>query len=191
VASYHHGSLPQALIAASVELIGRDGLEGFSLARAARAAGVTPAAPYAHFADKTDLLAAIADTGFRRLADELTAAATADDPADALLDLGSAYVGFVVANPALSSVMFARRGRPPRSDAGLTALGVLGGVLERLAAAERLRVPVDTALRASWALVHGLAVLTAGGMRTLSDEDGPEVRRTVLRTLTDGGLLTP
>ena len=84
--------------------------------------------------------------------------------------------------------MFSVRGREPESDAGLAALGVLGEVLARLEAAGRLAVPLDTALRATWALVHGLAVLHIGGMRTISEEDAPLLRKQVLRPLLDGML---
>jgi AcrR family transcriptional regulator len=191
--SYHHGSLPQVLIEVSLDLIAERGLDGFSLATAAKAAGVSVAAPYRHFANKAALLGAIARTGFAQLEATLRAAVARypDDPVEALLELGSAYIGFVVANPALAGVMFSVRGREPESDAGLAALGVLGEVLANLDATGRLTVPLDTALRATWALVHGLAVLHTGGMRTISEEDAPLLRRQVLRPLLDGGLLAP
>jgi AcrR family transcriptional regulator len=188
--TYHHGSLRQVLIDVSLDLIAEHGLEGFSLATAAKAAGVSVAAPYRHFTNKAALLGAIARTGYAQLGAALLEAADRhpDDPVEALLELGSAYVGFVIDQPALASVMFSVRGREPESDAGLAALGVLGDVLARLEAAGRLAVPLDTALRATWSLVHGLAVLHTGGMRTISEEDAPLLRKQVLRPLLDGML---
>jgi AcrR family transcriptional regulator len=188
--TYHHGSLHQVLIDVSLDLIAEHGLEGFSLATAAKAAGVSVAAPYRHFTNKAALLGAIARTGYAQLGAALREAADRhpDDPVEALLELGSAYVGFVIDQPALASVMFSVRGREPESDAGLAALGVLGDVLARLEAAGRLAVPLDTALRATWSLVHGLAVLHTGGMRTISEEDAPLLRKQVLRPLLDGML---
>lgn len=188
--TYHHGSLRQVLIDVSLDLIAEHGLEGFSLATAAKAAGVSVAAPYRHFTNKAALLGAIARTGYAQLGAALREAADRhpDDPVEALLELGSAYVGFVIDQPALASVMFSVRGREPESDAGLAALGVLGDVLARLEAAGRLAVPLDTALRATWSLVHGLAVLHTGGMRTISEEDAPLLRKQVLRPLLDGML---
>ncbi|GAA1284037.1 TetR/AcrR family transcriptional regulator [Pseudonocardia aurantiaca] len=188
--TYHHGSLHQVLIDVSLDLIAEHGLEGFSLATAAKAAGVSVAAPYRHFTNKAALLGAIARTGYAQLGEALREAADRhpDDPVEALLELGSAYVGFVIDQPALASVMFSVRGRAPESDAGLAALGVLGDVLARLEAAGRLAVPLDTALRATWSLVHGLAVLHTGGMRTISEEDAPLLRKQVLRPLLDGML---
>jgi AcrR family transcriptional regulator len=190
---YHHGSLRQVLIDVSLDLIAERGLDGFSLATAAKAAGVSVAAPYRHFASKAALLGAIARAGFAQLEAALREAVGRHpaDPIEALLELGSAYVGFVVANPALAGVMFSVRGREPESDAGLAALGVLGATLGSLEAAGRLAVPLDIAVRTTWALVHGLAVLHTGGMRTINEEDSPLLRKQVLRPLLDGGLLRP
>ena len=43
---YHHGNLREALIRAALNLIGEKGPAGFTFADAARAAGVSSAAPY-------------------------------------------------------------------------------------------------------------------------------------------------
>ena len=54
-ASYHHGSLREELITASLKLIEAEGIGAVSLRRVAREAGVSPGAPYHHFADRTQL----------------------------------------------------------------------------------------------------------------------------------------
>lgn len=54
--SYHHGNLRQALIEATVGLIEQKGPMAFTLAEAARQAGVSAAAPYRHFAGREQLL---------------------------------------------------------------------------------------------------------------------------------------
>ena len=61
---YHHGDLRAALIDTAVELIGERGVREFSLAEASRRLGVAVSAPYAHFADREDLLAAVAVRAF-------------------------------------------------------------------------------------------------------------------------------
>jgi AcrR family transcriptional regulator len=188
---YHHGSLQRALIEASLELIQRHGVDGFSLAQAAKIAGVSVAAPYRHFENKRALLNAVASFGFQELGNRLDAAAllNADDPVEVLLDLGSEYVAFAIDRPALFTVMFSNRGRDPQSQSGLATLAVLGNTLEHLAADGRLAVPLDTALRSTWSLVHGLATLHVGGMRTIAEEDAPRLRREILRPLLSGGIL--
>ena len=47
---YHHGNLRQALVEAALALIEEKGPQGFTLSEAAKAADVTPAAVYRHFA---------------------------------------------------------------------------------------------------------------------------------------------
>ncbi|MBL9063388.1 helix-turn-helix domain-containing protein, partial [Tabrizicola sp.] len=61
---YHHGNLRQALVEAALELIAEKGPQGFTLSEAAKAADVTPAAVYRHFAGRDDLLAEVARQGF-------------------------------------------------------------------------------------------------------------------------------
>lgn len=72
--SYHHGNLREALIQAALSLISEKGPAGFTFAEAARAAGVSPAAPYRHFRDREALLADVACQGFRAFAAALEAA---------------------------------------------------------------------------------------------------------------------
>ena len=71
---YHHGNLREALIEAALALIAEKGPAGFSFAEAARAAGVTPAAPYRHFRDRDALMADVAIRGFETLTSRLEAA---------------------------------------------------------------------------------------------------------------------
>ncbi len=58
---YHHGSLPAALIAAALELLDERGPDGVTVREVARRAGVSPGAPFRHFADRQALLTAVAD----------------------------------------------------------------------------------------------------------------------------------
>jgi AcrR family transcriptional regulator len=58
--AYHHGDLRAALIDTAVELIAEHGARAFSLAEASRRLGVAPSAPYAHFSDRDELVAAVA-----------------------------------------------------------------------------------------------------------------------------------
>ena len=57
-ANYHHGDLKNALIRAGIEILSKEGVQALSLRKVAKQAGVSHAAPYAHFADKQALLAA-------------------------------------------------------------------------------------------------------------------------------------
>jgi AcrR family transcriptional regulator len=61
--SYHHGDLKNTLIQAGIQVLAQTGVENFSLRKVAQAAGVRHSAPYAHFADKQSLIAAISSSG--------------------------------------------------------------------------------------------------------------------------------
>lgn len=189
---YHHGSLPDELVRVAVELIGRKGLDAFTLAGAARAAGVSPAAPYAHFADKADLLQAVAEHGYALMETRLRAVVDPGDAVEGLVAMSHAYVVFVVEQPALSQVMFMPGRRRGASRAGLSTLNALAELILAIEAEGRLRVPVPIAVNAVWACVHGIASLTAAGLLEVVGSDGvrEEVRDQVLRALYGSGLTT-
>jgi AcrR family transcriptional regulator len=69
--TYHHGDLREALLRSAESILKRDGLGALSLRAAARAAGVSHAAPAHHFPDLCSLLSALAAEGFDRLSDKL------------------------------------------------------------------------------------------------------------------------
>ena len=71
--NYHHGDLKNALINAGVEILAGDGVGGLSLRKVAKQAGVSHAAPYAHFADKQALIAAISTEGYKKIYESMAA----------------------------------------------------------------------------------------------------------------------
>ena len=102
---YHHGDLRRALVDAAGRVLAREGAQALSLRAVAREAGVSPAAPYHHFKDKSDLLNALAGEGFHALGDAMKADFETD-PNHSLTSMGLAYVKFARANPALYRVMY-------------------------------------------------------------------------------------
>jgi AcrR family transcriptional regulator len=104
---YHHGDLKAALVDAAVDLIAERGVRNFSVAEASRRLGVTVAAPYRHFADRDELLAAVAARAFGTLGAAVAAEVSdAAPPACRLASMASAYVRFAGANRALFEVLF-------------------------------------------------------------------------------------
>src|SRR5207245_11212640 len=90
---YHHGNLREALIKGALELIADKGPAGFTIAEAARSAGVSPAAPYRHFRDRDALLGDVALRGFARFTADLARAANdgRPDQSRAFGSVGRAY----------------------------------------------------------------------------------------------------
>lgn len=101
---YHHGDLRRALVQAARKIMETEGPLGLSLRAVAREAGVSPAAPYHHFRDKAELLAAVAKEGFEDLGHAMAKARDAE-PDDPMLAMGVAYVVFARENPTMYRVM--------------------------------------------------------------------------------------
>ncbi len=66
---YHHGNLREALIEAGLATARAEGPEAVVLRAATRAAGVSPNAAYRHFADRDELLGAVARRCMEKLAE--------------------------------------------------------------------------------------------------------------------------
>ncbi len=133
--SYHHGNLKQALLKASLELIRKAGPGAFTLREVARRAGVSHNAPYRHFRDKEELLAALAAEGFDRLtAAMIKAAGSASGAMERFGLSGRGYVEFALRYPQHFAVMFEVPWRydsyPQTQAAGERAFGTLVGYVE-------------------------------------------------------------
>jgi AcrR family transcriptional regulator len=168
---YHHGNLREALTKAALDLIAEKGPTGFSFAEAARAAGVSPAAPYRHFRDRDALMAEIATRGFETFADELARAwdEGRPDPYAAFINLGRAYLAFARAEPAYYAAMFEgalpRDSYPALDAAGQRAFDVLREASEALCALlpREKRPPKLMMSLHIWSMAHGIASLFARG----------------------------
>jgi AcrR family transcriptional regulator len=166
-APYHHGDLRRALIDAALTMVIEEGAWNFTLREVARRAGVSHAAPYNHFADKSALLAEVAALGFHSLIRALKDAAHGQSRSarQAFAGIGVAYVRFGAEHPAHYRLMFGaelgdRTRYPALQEASEAAFGILTGVLERGQASGQVRRdPVLDQALAAWSLVHGLATL--------------------------------
>ena len=111
---YHHGSLRPALLAAAEQALDRGGVQALSLRELAREIGVSHAAPRRHFADKQALLDALAEEGFERLGQQMSAALEKAGPhfTPRLKALAHTYVRFATDRAALLELMYAGKHRP-------------------------------------------------------------------------------
>ncbi|WP_017596174.1 TetR/AcrR family transcriptional regulator [Nocardiopsis potens] len=171
------------ILEAAAGLLAEGGAEAASTRAVAAAAGVQAPTLYRLFGDKQGLLDALAAYGFERyLADKQELGAT-DDPVADLRRGWDLHVDFGLARPALYVLMYGtpRPGRRPA--AADDAYAMLCSLLERVARAGRLRLPVPAAARMVQAANTG-AVLTLIASAEQDEELSPRTREAVLAAIT-------
>ncbi|MBV1933905.1 MAG: WHG domain-containing protein [Parvibaculaceae bacterium] len=164
--SYHHGDLRQALVHAATQIVEEDGVLALSLRGVARAAGVSQTAPYHHFQDKEALLAMVAETGFRDLAEDMVTARDADASSGATLQaLGVAYILFATRNPGRFRLMFGPQIKDKTCHGTLLEVSSVSfelikeGVAARMKDVDALPESLMANTMSAWSSVHGLATL--------------------------------
>lgn len=165
---YHHGDLRLAVLAAAEKIVERDGIQGLTLRAVARAVGVSHTAPVHHFGDRIGLISELAAAGYRRY--EALLAAAIESSGSTLPQkrkaMGKTYVAFARAHPGLFALMFRTElldtNRPSLAEAMEETRLALWNASS---ASHRSLEPFQqTALAtASWALVHGFAILLLDG----------------------------
>ncbi|MCG8467763.1 MAG: TetR/AcrR family transcriptional regulator [Gemmatimonadetes bacterium] len=166
-APYHHGSLKDALVDEAAAMIAEGGVDGVTMRAIGERLGVSRAAPYRHFPDKTALIVAVAATGFARLSHRLRSvdAEAAGASLGRIRRMGEEYIRFAIENPAHYRVMYgkealARREQPELRQAGDAIFDHLVDVLrahQRSGGIKRQDPRVQAYV--AWSAAHGLASL--------------------------------
>lgn len=162
--TYHHGDLRKVLLDTAREEISARGAQSLSMASLARRAGVAQSAPYRHFTDREDLLAAVATDGFEQFTETLLEAASSGDKAEAMKRMAGAYLVFGEKNVELYRLMFASGlvpGSAPDSALQRAAIASFQPLLDRVTASS----PESslTSAHVKWGQLHGLVMLKADG----------------------------
>lgn len=178
---YHHGNLPEQLLAEAAAMAAEVGPAGISLRELARRAGVSHSAPVHHFKTLRGLLTAVAIDGF----ESLTSALGADQD---IYAMGVRYVEWALAHPGHYAVMW----QPALLEASNPALQASrDSAWKTLSAAvaenrsPRGSEPAQADAYAAFSVVHGLADLWLSGALP-TPEDPRELIRDVTRRLCFG-----
>jgi AcrR family transcriptional regulator len=118
--TFRHGSVPEALLDAALKRLQTEEASSLKLRELARDVGIDHRAVYRHYADKLALIAAIAEHAWRRLGEDMTAAAK-DRPAgeETLIACGVRFFFFAKDNPNLFHLMSGSRLNTSGSFPGL------------------------------------------------------------------------
>ena len=169
----------------ALALVSERGLAGLTLREIARRIGVSHAAPYRHFRDRTALLTTLAVDGLERLAARIERALdrAGPHPRARFLAGGWAYVRFALDEPARFAIIFSSSASPDDESVRAARERSFGTLLRYIAEAQRagflaMGDPISLATP-MWAMHHGLATLAAaGGFKEATS-------RAELRTLVD------
>ncbi len=171
--------MSEAVIAAGVRLLEREGLASLSARNVAAEAGTSTMTVYTHFGGMTGLLDAIAVDVFERFTHALTEVPQTEDPVYDFLVMGLAYYRFAQANPQRYQLMFGTTAPASiaryRTDLTVTgsasnraewalSFGALRMAVRRMISAGRIRDDDELAVAGRlWSLNHGAVMLETAG----------------------------
>lgn len=106
--AYHHGNLRAAIINATLAQVEEQGVNAVSVREIAKRLGVSPGAPFRHFANKKALLTAVATEAMESFSAAIHAELEASPnatPAEALRAIGHGYLKWALGNRAQFAII--------------------------------------------------------------------------------------
>ena len=166
---YHREGLKNLLIEKGIEIVNTDGVQSFSLRKAAAACKVSHAAPYSHFRNKEELLNAMQLHITERFSKTLAAAVAENKkPAELLKKMGIAYVSFFIDNPAYFQFLYSKSDIKvdltlsiPDEENYRPYILYKNSILSLLKQAKVPKKKQNDILITIWAFIHGLTALAA------------------------------
>lgn len=166
---YHHANLRRALLDAALNHLREAPVATLTVQQLARDAKVSPGAPYHHFKDRQEILAALATEGFEHwLAAASAVVTTPGTPSQTLSGLARAWLAFAAEHAPHYRVMFL----PELADRERfdTMHAAAGRALELLVDVLRAAMPTADDARLAerallaWSTLHGFASLRMNGV---------------------------
>lgn len=173
--SYHHPALRAALLKTAAAELREFGTAGFSLRRIAARARVSHAAPYRHFRDRDEILAALIWETREQLASAVCAARTRGRGSVQvrLSRILGAYLDFARANSDRLSLVFSETGlaamakypAPTGESARYDAFGALEATVKECQAEGTLDPKTHSGALSIllWSIMHGLSAIEREG----------------------------
>lgn len=175
----------ERILAAAADLLATRGTEAVSTRAVAAAADIQAPTLYRLFGDKQGLLDAVAARGFEQYLARKKNLTPSDDPVEDLRRGWDAHVEFGLTHPAFYVLMYGVPRPEHRTAAADEADRILVGLLERTAAAGRLRLPPKAAANTMHAACTGVTLhLIATPQGDRDPELSPRTREAILATVT-------
>jgi len=199
------------LLEVTARIITEEGVEKVTMRALSQQSGVSRAAPYRHFPDKTALLCAVAADGYKKLENRLKIAAEmrSTDALSRFENIAVAYVDFAVSNPSYYRLMFGREDlmKAPTPELRANAKAAFGVLIEIIQQWQQKNNVINgesfSLPNVLWATVHGLSMLlidrqiqngkTVLGVHpllidesTLPSDDARKLIKLAIKTIIDG-----
>lgn len=188
----HRDDLRRELLQAAYAFVVREGHEGLSICRLAEEIGVSPGAPYHHFADRRALLIAVALEGYRIMLAE-SESAVGQARQDVLFARLLHFIRFAAANPNIFTLMYESELVRPKLAPELAEAQDIGFQMLRREVARSTQhlTEYERSLRIAtiWSAIFGFALQTNRAMlrahpfEPVPDELAPEIVRQALRLM--------
>jgi AcrR family transcriptional regulator len=185
-----HARTRQAILDATRGIISKQGVEGLSMRSLAKKIDYSPSALYKYFDSKDEIIGAIRDEGFERLAAHMTA--SIEDgltTREKLISVGMAYLEFAEQNPEHYPVMFniTQSSLTIEHISDFPMFRLLAEVIEEGIASGGFK-PADgytpmAIIYHGWVAVHGIAMLRLSLLRAIRSEFDGMSRRIVESTI--------
>ena len=153
--------LRSELVEAAHKLVQEEGYEGLTIRKLAKRVGYAPMSVYSYFADKQDILFALAEDAFETLARRIEEHSS-DDPIEALQAVMTEYAAFGLGNPnEYRTVFMTEKTRLPEGrsyddmEESNPAMKVLIKRVEACVAAGKLQGDPRAIATMLWAVGHG------------------------------------
>ena len=165
--SYHHGDLRAGLINATRALVEEKGPDGFSVTDACRLAGVSTAAPYKHFKDKSEMITAMVMERMQVHRQNMLSAldGVPEGTPARITALGREYVGFALREPGVFRLKFGgftdRLDDPRLQQVGEGTFGIVLREVAMCLGVTDISQEVRRRGFMLWSFVHGLSFLLA------------------------------
>ncbi len=179
----------EKILVHACDLFLRDGLEGFSMRKLARAVGVTAPALYRHYDGKEALLHDVLSEAYRRMSRHLYQALEGSTPRDRLRMAGEGYMSFALEHPRLYDALFASpelvglEGIPEEVEAQGCAVGRFWNDRIRECMDEGIlrRQDPEAVGLTLWAHAHGMISLYSRGFMMPGGTPDPDAFRSMFR----------
>jgi len=183
--AYHHGDLPAELVRIARELVRESGPSGCSMREVSRRAGVSQAARFRHFEDKTALLDAVGAGAYAELEQRYhEAIGKHDDPAGEARAVAHAYLRFAIDEPQLFRLIFSSP-RLHKTREAVQSYQTFEGAIARSQQAGMLPAgPTAPLAHMLWSAMHGVADLVLSG--SLGRRQGKALAERMLDALLRG-----